>query len=64
MPLENPNLRREPSFPRGPKAEMSERTWKRVRLQSLRITKPWLSVAEMAEKCELSEKEVYWWLRK
>ena len=40
---------------------MTERTWSRVKLQSLFITKPWLTVAQMAEHTSLTEEEVERW---
>ena len=61
MPLENPNLRRGPAFPKRPKQQMTERTWRRVKLQSLFITKPWLTVAQMAEYAAVDEEEVIRW---
>lgn len=59
--LQNPQLRREPAFPRGPRAEMSEKTWNRVRLQSSFILKPWLDDKQRAQYCEVAEWEVMAW---
>ncbi|MBT8460581.1 MAG: hypothetical protein KJN60_13000 [Boseongicola sp.] len=62
MPLENPNLRRGPDIPVGPKQEMSEATWSRVRLQMLSIRKAYLSMTELAEETGLDEETVRRWL--